>query len=74
MRRKRYMKGSVRPRKHGRLKVWVAQWWENGARKSKVLGKCSEMSKGHAETMMASILEPLNESAGKRQVPVFTFK
>src|SRR3954463_5684956 len=30
MRRRRFQKGSVRPRKHGRTKVWVAQWSENG--------------------------------------------
>ena len=74
MRRKRYMKGSIRPRKHGRHKVWVAQWWEEGGRRSRVLGKCSEMSKGQAETIMASILDPLNEKAGTRQPRSFTFK
>ena len=31
MRRKRFLKGSVRPRQHGRRKVWVAQWWEMDA-------------------------------------------
>ena len=36
MRRKRYQKGSVRSRKHGKTKVWVGQWWEDGRkRKSK---------------------------------------
>jgi len=74
MRRKRYMKGSIRPRKHGRHKVWVAQWWDEGGRKSRVLGKCSEMSRGQAETIMASILEPLNENAGTRQPRAYTFK
>jgi integrase len=74
MRLKRFQKGSVRPRKHGRHKVWVAQWWEDGRRKSKVLGKCSEISKSQADIMMAAILEPLNERAGKRQPPVYTFK
>ena len=74
MRRKRFMQGSVRPRKHGHRKVWVAQWWEDGARRSKVLGRCSEMSKGQAESEMASILEPLNEKAGKRQIPQYTFR
>ena len=74
MRRKRYMKGSVRPRKHGRHKVWVAQWWEEGGRRSRVLGKCSEMSKDQAETIMASILDPLNEKAGTREPRSFTFK
>src|ERR1039458_2658193 len=34
MRRNRFQKGSVRPRKHGCHKVWVAQWWEGGQKKS----------------------------------------
>jgi integrase len=74
MRRRRFQKGSVRPRKHGRRKVWVAQWWDNGCKRSKVLGPCSEISKGHAEVMMAQILEPVNDSAGHPSTPAFTFK
>ncbi len=73
MRRKRFQKGSVRPRKHGRHKVWVGQWWEGDCRRSKVLGDCSEMSKGQAEAIMASILEPLNEGAGKKTARTYTF-
>jgi hypothetical protein len=73
MRRKRYLKGSVRPRKHGRHKVWVVQWWQEGGRRSRVLGKCSDMSTGQAETIMASILAPLNETAGTRQPRAYTF-
>ena len=41
---------------------------------SRVLGKCAEMSKGQAEAVMASILQPLNGEAGNREVPVYTFK
>jgi integrase len=74
MRRKRFQKGSVRCRKHGQDKVWVGQWWDNGHRKSKVLGKCCEMAKGQAEAMMASVLQPINETAGIPQMPVFSFK
>lgn len=52
--------------------------WRSGGKttleKSRVLGKCSEMSKGQAETIMASILDPLNERVGKRQPRAFTFK
>ncbi len=73
MRRKRYQKGSVQERKHGRRKVWVAQWWEHGVRRSKVLGHCSEITKSQADALMASILQPLNEGAGQRQVPAYTF-
>lgn len=74
MRRKRFQKGSVCCRKHGKVKVWVGQWWEDGHKRSKVLGKCSEMNKGLAEVAMATILRPMNEAAGIRQTPVFTFR
>ena len=74
MRRKRFQKGSVRTRKHGRSKVWVAQWWDRGAKKSKVLGRCSEISKAQADIMMAEILEPLNEKARQQITPIYTFR
>src|SRR5579875_2548455 len=44
-----------------------------GARRSKVLGHCSEITKSQADALMASILQPLNEGAGQRQVPAYTF-
>src|SRR4051794_20793661 len=74
MRRKRYQNGSVRPRKHGKVKVWVAQWRENGSKRSKVLGRCAEISKSEAKVMLAQIVEPLNEFAGQRRIAVSTFK
>ncbi len=73
MRRKRYQKGSVRPRKHGRHKVWVGQWWEQGQRKSRVLGRCADMPKSEAESRLAVILKPFNEGAGQSQKPIYTF-
>ena len=74
MRRKRYQNGSLRPRKHGQVKVWVAQWRENGSKRSKVLGRCAEISKSQAKVMLAQIVEPLNEFAGQRRIAVSTFK
>lgn len=74
MRRKRFQKGSIRARKHGRQKVWVAQWREGGAKRSKVLGRCSEVSKGEAEALLAQLLSPINESAGQGSTRVFTFQ
>ncbi len=73
IRQKRFQKGSVRPRKHGKNKVWVAQWWEDGRKKSKVLGRCTTMGKSEAEAAMAVILKPQNEDAGQTQKPVYTF-
>ena len=74
MRRKRFQKGSVRPRKHGRRKVWVAQWWEQGGKRSKVLGHYAEITKGQAHAMLAQVPQPVNEGVGNRHAPVFTFQ
>src|SRR5262245_38383583 len=74
MRQNRFQKGSVRPRKHGLHKVWVAQWREQGSNRTKVLGQCSQISKGQAHSMLAQILRPLNEKFEFRQTPVFTFR
>jgi hypothetical protein len=73
MRQKRFQKGSVRPRKHGKNKVWVAQWWEDRRKKSKVLGRCTTKGKSEAEAAMAVILKPQNEDAGQTQEPLYTF-
>lgn len=73
MRRKRFQKGTVGERKHGRKKVWVGQWWENGSRRSKVLGKVSELTKTDAETLLSKILRPINGDAAQNGVPIFTF-
>ena len=73
MRRKRFQKGSLQARKHGRHRVWVAFWWEDGSRRSKVLGLCSKMTKGEAESAMAAILHPINEGTARGPRPVYTF-
>ena len=73
MRRKRFQKGSVRPRKHGRTRVWVGQWWELGQKKSKVLGRCTDIAKSEAEAKLAIILKPFNEGVGLQQKPIYTF-
>lgn len=73
MRRKRYQKGSLRLRKHGRHKVWVAQWCDGDVNRTKVLGPYSEITKGQAEAMLSQLLQPQNVAAGHRQTPVFTF-
>src|SRR5207249_6313258 len=74
MRRKRFQKGSVQARRHGRIKVWVGQWWESGSRRSKVLGKCSELTKGQADVQIATILNDVNASAGHDPVQIYTFE
>ncbi|MGH9628910.1 MAG: hypothetical protein ACRD7E_11345, partial [Bryobacteraceae bacterium] len=70
MRRKRYQRGSIKPRKRGGKTYWYAQWREDGSARSKELGLYSSMSRAQAEGILAEILQPINMAAGSKQVPV----
>jgi integrase len=74
MRRKRFQRGSLQDRKHGRHRVWVACWWEDGSRRSKVLGRCSQLGKGEAEAILSAILQPVNSGVTHIANPVYTFE
>src|ERR1051326_3570674 len=73
MRRKRFQKGSLQVRKHGRHRVWVACWWEEGIRRSKVLGRCAQWGKGEAEAILSAILRPVNSGVTATVKPIYTF-
>lgn len=73
MRRKRFQRGGLGERKHGGVRVWVAQWRENGARRSKVLGRCAQMTQSQAEILLAATLRPINEGTAPVARPVLTF-
>ena len=70
MRRKRYQRGSVKPRKRGGKTYWYAQWREDGSPRSKELGLYSSMTRAQAEGILSEILQPINAAAGCKQVPV----
>ena len=54
--RKRYQEGNVKKQRG----VWIAQWWENGHRRSRALGSVWEMTKTEAKGEVAAILAPIN--------------
>lgn len=74
MRRKRFQRGSVKPRKRRGKVYWYAQWRENGEPRSKELGLCSKVSMAEAEMALAEILRPVNLAATRRVVVDYTFK
>lgn len=75
MRRRRFQNPEPKRRKHGRCWVWVGQYRDiERVPRSKVLGKCSQMSKGEAEAMLAAILAPINAGVPRKQTAVFTFR
>lgn len=74
MRRKRFQRGSLQLRKHGRHRVWVAFWWEGEIRKCKTLGRLSQMSKSEAEAVLAAILREVNAGLVQSARAVYTFE
>lgn len=74
MRRKRFQKGSLQSRKHGKHRVWVALWYEDGGRRCQTVGRASQMSKAEAEVVLSSILRDINAGTSKKTKPVYTFK
>lgn len=74
MRRKRFQKGSLQSRKHGKHRVWVAFWYEDGERRCRTLGPFSQMSKSEAEAVLSSVLREINSGTSKTTKPVYTFK
>jgi len=60
--RKRYQKGSLKKVKG----TWIAQWWEDGHRRNKSLGRVSKMTKAEAQEALAGIIGPVN---GRMQIP-----
>lgn len=75
--RKRFQKGNVFKRNG----CWVVQWWENGHRRKRTLGRTNQMTKAQAQVELAAIIDPINakesdanpECALKDFVSVFFF-
>jgi integrase len=58
--RKRYQQGSLR-KVDGK---WIGQWWEDGHRRKKTLGRISQTTKAEARTELNAILAPINGRVG----------
>jgi len=56
MRRKRHQQGSLKVVRGS----WIAQFWEDGHRRNKLLGKVSKVTKSQAKDKLAEILAPIN--------------
>ena len=57
--RRRYQQGSL-------TKVdgnWIAQWWEDGHRRKRTLGRVSMVAKAQVQTALDAILAPINSRA-----------
>lgn len=74
VRRKRFQRGCVRRVKHGRRWVWIGKYYENGIGRTKVLGRCADLTEGGARAKLQECLRPLNEWAGLRHTLPTNFR
>jgi integrase len=64
MRKCRYQKGSVK-KQRGR---WVAMWWVDGRRKSRVLGLVKDMTKSEARAAVDRIVTEVNAKRNQNKI------
>lgn len=74
VRRKRYQRGSVKPRKRDNKLYWYAQWREEGVPRCKELGLCGRVPRFEAEALLQEILRPINEGVRCREKVTATFE
>ena len=73
---KTFCAGCLAARKRRNRRYWYAQWSENGERRAKQLGLCSEMNRAQAAAILADILKPINAAIGRASEnrEVYTFE
>jgi len=54
--RKRFQKGSLKKVEW----AWIAQWWEDGHRRARTLGRVGKLTKSEANAELAAIVAPIN--------------
>src|SRR5579863_8017643 len=65
--RRRYSQRGIK-KQNGR---WVAQWWHNGRRKSKVVGLVKDMSRSQAKQELTKLIA--EENAKREQKEIWRF-
>src|SRR5262249_7496306 len=71
-RRRRFQRGSLQKRQSGGGLSWIAFWWQDGHRRSQILGPCAEVTRHEALAQMAKLLQPVNANAGQVLPRVWT--
>jgi hypothetical protein len=62
MRRRRYQKGSLQERRHGKKRVWVVQYYDaEGHHRYHTLGRMADLTKSQAEQSAVPLLQNPND-------------
>src|SRR3984957_16929313 len=61
MRRRRYQKGSLQERRHGKKRVWVVQYYDaEGHHRYHTLGRMADLTKSQAEQSQTAFMRTMN--------------
>jgi integrase len=68
MRRRRYQKGSLQARRHGKKRVWVVQYYDAaGHHRYHTLGRMADLNKSQAEQKQVQFIRTINGGEGGPQ-------
>ncbi len=68
LRRRRYQKGSLQARKHGKKRVWVVQYYDaDGHHRYHTLGRIADLTKSQAQEEQVAFMRTINGGDGERQ-------
>jgi integrase len=68
MRRRRYQKGSLQERRHGKRRVWIIQYYDaQGHHRYHTLGRMTDLTKGQAEQEQSKFMLTINGGDGEPQ-------
>jgi integrase len=68
MRRRRYQKGSLQARRHGKKRVWVVQYYDaDGHHRYHTLGRMADLNKSEAIKKQEEFMKTVNGGDGARQ-------
>lgn len=66
--------GSLKAVLHRGVKVWRLQWRENGRGRTRIIGRCLDMSRAEADVERKKILDPLNARAAAAETSAVTLR
>src|SRR5262249_44719607 len=70
MRRRRYQKGSLQERRHGKKRVWVVQYYDaEGHHRYRTLGPMVELTKSQAQQEQIAFMRTINGGEAKADEP-----
>ena len=68
VRRRRYQKGSLQARRHGKKRVWAVQYYDaEGHHRYHTLGRMADLTKSQAQEAQAAFMRTINGGEGETQ-------